>query len=94
MKLHNLGEIQGHGNLVELVNTMKLAVDKCFTSCIIESDSNSSDSDSDDEIISDSSSSDDFTNSVGPADLHMIDATDENPNIPFRLRYWPTDRNA
>ena len=67
---------------------MKLAVDKRSARRIIESESSSSDSDSGDETISDSSSIDD-----GPADLSVTDATDGTDvlNSPLRLRDGPAD---
>ena len=83
-------------NLVQSVDAMKLAVDKRSARRIIESESSSSDSDSGDETISDSSSIDDVPNSDGPADLSVTDATDGTDvlNSPLRLRDGPANRNA
>ena len=80
-------------NLVQSVDAMKLAVDKRSARRIIESESSSSDSDSGDETISDSSSIGDVPNSVGPADLSVKDATDGTDvlNSPLRLRDGPAD---
>ena len=80
-------------NLVQSVDAMKLAVDKRSARRIIESESSSSDSDSGDETISDSSSIDDVPNSDGPADLSVTDATDgpDVLNSPLRLRDGPAD---
>ena len=75
---------------------MKLAVNKRSARRIIESESSSSDSDSGDETISDSSSINDVPNSDGPADLSVTDATDGTDvlNSPLRLRDGPANRNA
>ena len=83
-------------NLVQSVDAMKLAVDKRTVRRIIESESSSSDSDTGDETISDSSSIDDVPNSDGPADLRVTDATDGTDvlNSPLRLRDGPANRNA
>ena len=83
-------------NLVQSVDAMKLAVDKRSARRIIESESSSSDSDSGDETISDSSSIDDVPNSNSPADLSVTDATDGTDvlNSPLRLRDGLANRNA